>query len=71
MKKYLSLAALWSWSTLVFAHPGHGTMSLADLWPLLAAALLIAAVGAIVFGRGKRGRDFDDERRHKKRRRFR
>ena len=53
MKKFLSLAPLWSWSSLAVAHPGHGTMTLADLWPLLTAALLIAVVGALVLSRGK------------------
>ena len=53
MKKFLSLALLWSSSSLVLAHPGHGTMSLVDLWPLLTVGLLIAVVGALALGRGK------------------
>ena len=52
MKRFLALAPLASWSPLVLAHPGHGTLSFADLWPLLTAALLIAIVGVIGLGRG-------------------
>jgi hypothetical protein len=71
MKRFLALAPLTSWSPLVLAHPGHGTLSFADLWPLLTAALLIAIVGVIGLGRGGPSRYFDAERRHKKKRRSR